>query len=117
MSGEVVAPENKQYPGDQHIANLVDENEELQRKNHVLEESMKNYVLKESTKKADNEQCAELSERKWAASELQTALGNMLPLLLSRNVTRLDSQVEGVGSVTAYWVVDVLRIDITPIKE
>ncbi|KKK99316.1 hypothetical protein LCGC14_2633960 [marine sediment metagenome] len=55
-------------------------------------------------------------EREWVVSELQTALGSMLPLLLARNVIRLDTQVEGVGSVTAYWVVDVLRIDITPIK-
>lgn len=53
----------------------------------------------------------------WKALELQTALGVMLPLLLSRSVVRLDSQVEGVGLVTAYWVNDILRIDIKPIQE
>ena len=56
-------------------------------------------------------------EIEWVVSELQIALGNMLPLLLSRSVVRLDAQVEGVGSVTAYWVVDVLRIDVKLIQE
>ena len=55
-------------------------------------------------------------EREWVVSELQTALGVMLPLLLARNVIRLDSQIEGVGSIAAYWVNEVLRIDIKPVE-
>ena len=58
----------------------------------------------------------EKQEREWVVSELQTALGGMLPLLLARNVIRLDTQVEGVGSITAYWVNEVLRIDIKPVE-
>ncbi len=51
----------------------------------------------------------------WKGSELQAALGCILPLLLSRNAIRLDSQIEGVGLITAYWVNDILRIDFKPI--
>ena len=56
-------------------------------------------------------------EMGWEALELQAALGCILPLLLARNAIRLDSQVEGVGSITAYWVNDILRIDIKPVQE
>ena len=56
-------------------------------------------------------------EIEWVVSELQIALGNVLPLLLSRSVVRLDSQIEGVGSITAYWVNDILRIDVKLIQE
>ena len=43
---------------------------------------------------------------------LQEAIGNMLPLLLSKSVVRIDSEVEGIGRIVAYWVINVLRIDI-----
>lgn len=56
-------------------------------------------------------------DTKWITSELTTALGVMLPLLLAHSVIRLDSQVEGVGSITAYWVNDILRIDVKPVQE
>ena len=54
------------------------------------------------------------NEIEWAASEIAIAFGGMLPLLLARRVTRLDSHIEDVGSITAYWVNDILRIDIKP---
>ena len=62
---------------------------------------------------------AEYKKKKmeWAIADLQASLGTMLPLLLSRSVIRLDSHVEGFGSLTAYWVNEVLRIDIKPIQE
>ena len=56
-------------------------------------------------------------EIEWAASELATAFAVILPLLLSRSVLRLDSHIEGVGSITAYWVNDILRIDIKLAQE
>ena len=52
----------------------------------------------------------------WVASELATAFETMLPLSLARNVIRLDSHIEGVGAITAYWVNDILRIDIKPVQ-
>ncbi len=56
-------------------------------------------------------------EMEWATEELKVSIGVMLPLLLARNVIRLDSHIEGVGSITAYWVNEVLRIDIKPVQK
>lgn len=46
---------------------------------------------------------------------LQEFLDKTLPLLMSKTVVRVDTDIEDFGRVTAYWVVDVLRIDIKPL--
>jgi len=41
-------------------------------------------------------------------------LSQMLPLLLSRTVDKLEKEIDGVGHVTAYWAGTILRIDLKP---
>jgi hypothetical protein len=45
--------------------------------------------------------------------KLREWLDNVLPLLLSKSVKRIDGQVAE-GEVTAYWAGTVLRIDLKP---
>lgn len=44
---------------------------------------------------------------------LQDFLYQMLPLLLSKTLDKIEKQLD-VGYVTAYWAGTVLRIDIKP---
>lgn len=54
-------------------------------------------------------------ELEWeSAGAVLKVLAMMLPLLLSRSINRMDREVEGFGSITAYRVVDVIRIDLKP---
>lgn len=47
------------------------------------------------------------------AGHFREVIGDMLPLLLLKKVDRLDKETD-MGKFAAYWVSNVIRIDIIP---
>ena len=47
------------------------------------------------------------------AEHFKEVVGDMLPLLLAHKVDRVDKETD-MGKFTAYWVNNVIRVDIIP---